>query len=128
LDKRGQRSLANRVLGNLCDGQDSLYDNLAQFADMTDRTLLFEVSHRELKVTRSQPPVAGVPGPRSASRGNRLTAGVYFCQTIAEMERLSRRRTVPQMFIDGKGIGGFDDARFLDSTGELDRLLGIRPN
>ena len=42
----------------------------------------------------------------------------------AEMERLSHRRTVPQIFIDGKGIGGFDDARFLDSTGELDRLLG----
>jgi len=40
------------------------------------------------------------------------------------MERLSRRRTVPQKFIDGKGIGGFDDARFLDSTGDLDRLLG----
>jgi glutaredoxin 3 len=46
----------------------------------------------------------------------------------AEMERLAHRRTVPQIFIDGKGIGGFDDARFLDSTGELDRLLGIRPN
>ena len=41
----------------------------------------------------------------------------------AEMERLAHRRTVPQIFIDGKGIGGFDDARFLDSTGELDRLL-----
>ena len=46
----------------------------------------------------------------------------------AEMERLSRRRTVPQILIDGKGIGGFDDARFLDSTGELDRLLEISPN
>ena len=46
----------------------------------------------------------------------------------AEMEHLARRRTVPQIFIDGKGIGGFDDARFLDSTGELDRLLGISPN
>ena len=43
----------------------------------------------------------------------------------SEMERLSRRRTVPQIFIDGKGIGGFDDARFLDATGELDRLLEI---
>ncbi|MBI1998704.1 MAG: glutaredoxin 3 [Deltaproteobacteria bacterium] len=41
----------------------------------------------------------------------------------AEMERLSHRRTVPQIFIDGKGIGGFDDARFLDATGELDRLF-----
>jgi len=42
----------------------------------------------------------------------------------AEMERLSARRTVPQIFIDGQSIGGYDDARSLDATGELDRLLG----
>ncbi|MBI2532925.1 MAG: hypothetical protein HYW03_12055 [Deltaproteobacteria bacterium] len=40
------------------------------------------------------------------------------------MERLSHRRTMPQIFTNGKGIGGLDDARFLDATGELDRLLG----
>ena len=43
----------------------------------------------------------------------------------AEMERLSRRRTVPQIFIDGKAIGGCDDMRRLDAKGELDLLLGI---
>jgi glutaredoxin 3 len=43
-----------------------------------------------------------------------------------EMERLSRRRTVPQIFIDGKPIGGYDDARRLDATGELDRMLGLK--
>jgi GrxC family glutaredoxin len=42
----------------------------------------------------------------------------------AEMERLSNRRTVPQIFIDDQSIGGYDDARRLDATGELDRLLG----
>lgn len=42
----------------------------------------------------------------------------------AEMERLSARRTVPQIFIDGQSIGGYDDARRLDASGELDRLLG----
>ncbi len=42
-----------------------------------------------------------------------------------EMEHLSQRRTVPQIFIDGKPIGGYDDARMLDATGELDKLLGI---
>jgi GrxC family glutaredoxin len=42
----------------------------------------------------------------------------------AEMERLSTRRTVPQIFIDDQSIGGYDDARRLDATGELDRLLG----
>ena len=41
-----------------------------------------------------------------------------------EMERLSRRRTVPQIFIDGRAIGGYDDARMLDVLGELDKLLG----
>jgi glutaredoxin 3 len=43
----------------------------------------------------------------------------------SEMERLSARRTVPQIFIDGKPIGGYDDARDLDASGELDRLLGV---
>jgi glutaredoxin 3 len=42
----------------------------------------------------------------------------------AEMERLSARRTVPQIFIDGKSIGGLDEVRRLDASGELDRLLG----
>ena len=41
-----------------------------------------------------------------------------------EMEKLSQRRNVPQIFIDGKPIGGYDDARRLDAKGELDRLLG----
>ena len=43
----------------------------------------------------------------------------------AEMEQLSQRRTVPQIFIDGQPIGGYDDARLLDARGELDRLLGL---
>ena len=42
----------------------------------------------------------------------------------AEMERLSARRTVPQIFIDDHPIGGYDEARRLDAIGELDRLLG----
>ncbi len=41
----------------------------------------------------------------------------------AEMERRSARRTVPQIFIDDRSIGGYDDVRRLDTTGELDRLL-----
>jgi glutaredoxin 3 len=43
----------------------------------------------------------------------------------AEMEKLSRRRTVPQIFIDGQAIGGYDDARSLDARGDLDRMLGL---
>jgi len=40
------------------------------------------------------------------------------------MERLSQRWTVPQIFIDGTPIGGYDEARQLDTIGELDRMLG----
>ena len=42
----------------------------------------------------------------------------------SEMEKLAQRRTVPQIFIDGKPIGGYDDVRRLDAKGELDCLLG----
>lgn len=34
------------------------------------------------------------------------------------------QRTVPQIFIDGRSVGGCDDLHALDHDGELDRLLG----
>jgi glutaredoxin 3 len=40
------------------------------------------------------------------------------------MERAPGRYTVPQVFIDGRHVGGFDDLVALDDTGELDALLG----
>lgn len=33
------------------------------------------------------------------------------------------RTTVPQIFIDGESIGGYDDLRALDRRGDLDRML-----
>ena len=39
------------------------------------------------------------------------------------IERADGRHTVPQIFIDGRGIGGFDDLAALDRAGELDPLL-----
>jgi GrxC family glutaredoxin len=42
-----------------------------------------------------------------------------------EIRRLSGRRTVPQIFINGKSVGGFDDIKQMDATGDLDRLLEI---
>ncbi len=42
-----------------------------------------------------------------------------------EMEQRSQRNTVPQIFIDGRSIGGFDDLAELDFDGELDALLGL---
>jgi glutaredoxin 3 len=39
------------------------------------------------------------------------------------IERSGGRRTVPQIFIDGRHVGGYDDLSALDRSGELDRLL-----
>ena len=41
----------------------------------------------------------------------------------SEMESLSGRRTVPQVFIDNRPVGGFDSLRALEASGELNRLL-----
>jgi glutaredoxin 3 len=35
------------------------------------------------------------------------------------------RRTVPQIFIAGRPVGGYDDLVALERRGELDRLLGL---
>lgn len=35
-------------------------------------------------------------------------------------------RTVPQIFVDGKLIGGFTDMAALDAKGELDSMIGLR--
>jgi glutaredoxin 3 len=35
----------------------------------------------------------------------------------------SGRRTVPQIFINGSAIGGFDELHALEQQGDLDRLL-----
>jgi glutaredoxin 3 len=40
-----------------------------------------------------------------------------------EMERLSQRDTVPQIFIGDLSIGGYDDMAALDRAGKLDALL-----
>lgn len=40
------------------------------------------------------------------------------------IQRSGGRKTVPQIFINGKHIGGFDDLRALDSSGKLDQKLG----
>lgn len=35
------------------------------------------------------------------------------------------RRTVPQIFIDGKPVGGSDDIHDLDRAGELMKMVGM---
>ncbi len=43
------------------------------------------------------------------------------------VEKSGGRRTVPQIFIDGRHIGGFDELSALEASGELDRLLAAKP-
>jgi glutaredoxin 3 len=42
---------------------------------------------------------------------------------LEEMMRLSDKRTVPQIFINDKSIGGYDDLAALVKAGKLDELL-----
>ena len=39
------------------------------------------------------------------------------------MMQITGKRTVPQIFIDKKYIGGFDELRAIDLSGELDKML-----
>lgn len=41
------------------------------------------------------------------------------------MERSQGRHTVPQIFVDGAGLGGYDEIAALDRQGKLDGLLGL---
>jgi glutaredoxin 3 len=61
-----------------------------------------------------------------------MAKGVEFVETDvsnnpAQREKMSQRakggRTVPQIFIDGKHIGGSDDLHLLERQGKLDQLL-----
>lgn len=40
----------------------------------------------------------------------------------------TRQRTVPQIFINGVSVGGFDDIAALDRKGALDELLSVAPS
>jgi glutaredoxin 3 len=39
------------------------------------------------------------------------------------VQRANGRRTVPQIFIDDEGVGGFDEIYALDRAGKLDAML-----
>jgi glutaredoxin 3 len=42
---------------------------------------------------------------------------------LQEMMQITGRRTVPQIYIGERHVGGFDDLSALDAGGELDPLL-----
>ncbi len=39
----------------------------------------------------------------------------------------SGRRTVPQIFIDGRPVGGYQELQELEDSGQLDRILAAAP-
>lgn len=42
---------------------------------------------------------------------------------VALVEKSGGRRTVPQIFINGQSIGGYDDLKALEESGKLDGML-----
>lgn len=44
---------------------------------------------------------------------------------LQEMMQKTNRRTVPQIWIGERWVGGFDDLSALDQSGELNKLLNI---
>ena len=44
-------------------------------------------------------------------------------ERMALMEKAGGRRTVPQIFINDEGIGGYDDLAALDASGELEKKI-----
>jgi glutaredoxin 3 len=44
-------------------------------------------------------------------------------ETRRWLAEVTGQATVPQIFIDGRSVGGYTDIRALDERGELDRLL-----
>ena len=45
--------------------------------------------------------------------------------TRSEMEQLSQRTSVPQIFIGDTHVGGFDDLAELNREGKLNAMLGL---
>jgi glutaredoxin 3 len=48
-------------------------------------------------------------------------------QTRNWLVEMTGQKTVPQIFIDGKPIGGSDDLHALHQSGELDRIMAAVP-
>ena len=64
-----------------------------------------------------------------ASKGIEFVEIDLWQQPARRQEMITRaqgRRTVPQIFVDGRGLGGSDDIHALDRAGRLDPLLESR--
>lgn len=60
-----------------------------------------------------------------ASKGVDVTEIDVSFDRSEMIQRADGRMTVPQIFIDDEGIGGFDDLAALDRMGRLDAMLGL---
>lgn len=49
-------------------------------------------------------------------------------QAFAEMRDRSGSTSVPQIFINGEAVGGFDELYELEESGDLNKLLGTHDN
>ena len=59
-------------------------------------------------------------------KGFDITDKVFVDENPDELEKMMKitgKRTVPQIFIDKIYIGGFEELRALDLSGELDKIL-----
>ena len=59
---------------------------------------------------------------KGVARIEKIRVDLQPARRIEMMERTGRR-TVPQIFIDDRHVGGFDDLAALDAAGGLDPLL-----
>ena len=59
-------------------------------------------------------------------KGFDVTEKILVDENPAELQKMMKitgKRTVPQIFIDKIYIGGFEELRALDLSGELDKIL-----
>ena len=63
-----------------------------------------------------------------SNKGFDIDEKIYVDQdpeVLSSMVKITGKRTVPQIFIGENYIGGFDELREIDLSGELDRILGV---
>ena len=63
-----------------------------------------------------------------SNKGFAIDEKIYVDQdpeVLSSMMKITGKRTVPQIFIGENYIGGFDELREIDLSGELDRILGV---
>lgn len=81
----------------------------------------------EVYATRTCPYCAAARGllDRKGVAYDVIDVGADPARRVEMTQRANGRRTVPQIFIGERHIGGSDDLHALDGRGGLDRLLGL---